>query len=201
MIAGSNSPMVHCYVGDLSKISDEEIYANHEEHINNLLLNGVDFILNETLGFYREIIIICKICSSKSIPFIISFYCDSELKLLSGEKLIDVVEEVKKYKPMAISFNCIKYSTLTKIINTFNLSDYPWGCYVNCGDEDMQEKFCEHGGKVDGTNVLDFKITPNELASFANEVRAKGLKPAFIGSCCCSNPEHTKKLKEIFDRE
>ena len=201
LIAGSNTTMVDCYVGDISKHSDEEIYVNHEEHINHLISNGVDFILNETLGFYREIIIICKICSSKNIPFIISFYCDSDLKLLSGENLIDAVEEVKKYNPMAISFNCIKYSSLSKIINTFNLADYPWGCYVNCGDEDMQEKFSEHDGEVEGTHVLDVKITPDQLASFADLVRKKGLRPAFIGSCCCSTPEHTKRLKEIIERE
>ena len=198
-IAGSNSSMVHCYNGSLKDISDEEIYANHFVHIENLMTSGVDFILNETLGNLREIQIICEICHNNKIPYVMSLYCDEKLKLLSGESVPEVVEIIKKYNPLAISFNCVKYSVMKKILEEIDLKKMIWGCYINCGDEEMQEKFVKLKGKIEEmSGILDFAVNPEELKKFSEEIiNGRKLRPSFIGSCCCSDKNHTKKLTEL----
>lgn len=198
LIAGSNTTMVDCYYGILKDIKDEVIYSNHQVHMENLLKAGCDFILNETFGHLREIEIVCDICQKKNIPQVISLYCDENLRMLSGEPLQEVIDIVKKYKPLAISFNCIKYSTMKKILREVKLREMVWGCYINCGDEKMQETYAQLDGEVDA-HVLDFAISPEELKTFVEDVCIQQkLKPGFIGSCCCSYPAHTAKIQELF---
>lgn len=201
LIAGSNTTMIRCYVGDLTGISDEEIYENHKQHMENLMNSGSDFILNETFGHLREIRIVCEVSQKLGIPFVISLYCEDNLTMRSGEPLQEVVDFVKKFNPLAIGFNCIKYSTMKKIIKEINLRDIVWGCYINCGDENMQETYAAMKGKV-GVEVLDFAVSPDDLKKFTEEIiLVKNLRPAFVGSCCCSNPDHTKKLAEIYKKD
>lgn len=199
LIAGSNATMVQCYTGNLKDITEEEIYENHEPHIKSLMKAGADFIMNETFGHLKEIKIVCEICKNNNIPFVISLYCDEKLELFSGESLQEGIEIIKKYSPMAIGFNCVKYSTMKKIVNEINLKELVWGFYMNCGDEKMQEIYKQKDGKVD-FNLLDVKVTAEELKEFSEDIiKKKKLRPAFIGSCCCSNSEHTRKLVEIFE--
>ena len=200
LIAGSNATMSRCYYSSIKNLKDEEIYENHLCHIKSLMNSGVDFVLNETFGHLNEIRIVCDICKTNKIPYVMSIYCDENLKLLTGESVIEAIEVVKKYDPLAISFNCVKYSTMNRILNEVNLKDLNWGCYINCGDESMQENYSKLNGElVDHVNVLDFAVSPEELTQFYDKiVKEKGLNPGFFGSCCCSNPDHTKKLTERF---
>ena len=201
LIAGSNTTMVDCYYGILKDIKDEEIYENHQAHMQNLMKEGCDFILNETFGHLREIKIVCEICQKLKIPSVMSIYCDENLKLLSGESLQEALDIIKQYGLLAVSFNCIKYSTMKKIISDIDLKNMIWGCYINCGDEKMQETYAKLDGEVE-VSVLDFAVSPDELKKFSEDiVNTYKLKPGFIGSCCCSNPEHTKKLLEIFQEK
>ena len=201
LIAGSNTTMVDCYYGVLEGIKDEEIYENHQSHIKNLMSAGVDFILNETFGHLREIEIVCDICQKNKIPYVLSIYCDENLKLLSGETLSETLELIKKFNPLAISFNCIKYSTLIRILKDLNLKEIVWGCYVNCGNENMQETYAKLDGEVEGS-LLDYAVSPEELKKLVEQIIfTEKLRPGFIGSCCCSNPDHTKKISEIFEEK
>lgn len=201
LIAGSNSSMVHCYAGNLKDIKDEEIIENHTKHIEYLMKAGVDFILNETFSQIKEIEITSQICTKQGIPYIISLYCDENLNLISGEKVLEALEVIKKYNPLAISFNCVKYSTMKKILKEIDLKDLLWGLYINCGDEKMQENYVAMGGKVE-MNMLDIVVSPENLVNFTNEIiQTQKLRPSFVGTCCCSNHEHTEKLKANFDKK
>ncbi|NLT49295.1 MAG: homocysteine S-methyltransferase family protein, partial [Ignavibacteria bacterium] len=81
IIAGCNPPAEDCYQQE-RKLSENELKNNHQEHITLLWEYGSDIILNETQSHLDEILIICKICSSMQIPFIISMLIDENLKLL-----------------------------------------------------------------------------------------------------------------------
>lgn len=197
LIAGSNTTMVDCYYGVLSDIKDSEIFENHRTHIRYLMEAGVDFILNETFSHLREVEIVCKMCFDEKIPYVMSLYCDENLKLLSGDHVSEAINAAKKYGALAVSFNCVKYSTMKRITKEIDLKSLLWGCYINCGDEKMQEIYAELDGNVD-VHLLDMAISPEELKGFTKEIiENMKLQPCFVGSCCCSNWEHTKKLKEL----
>ena len=180
IIAGSNAPAEDCYQKERT-ITKAELKNNHIEHIGYLWKHGCDIIWNETISHFDEIEIICEYCSSNNIPYTLNLFFNKELKLLSGEKLEEVIEFVKPYNPSAIGFNCINRNLLKKLFE-YHQVDYRWGFYLNCGSG----------------NFNDEEITCAESPSeYWNEVE-KYLKysPLYIGSCCGSNPSHTKFIKE-----
>ncbi len=183
IIAGSNAPAEDCYQIERT-LSIEELVDNHKKHIQYLWDAGVDIILNETFSHLDEIEIVSQICSRKNIPFIISLYFAPELKILSGEDIYVVIDFVKKFNPTAIALNCISIETFSKI-DISKLSNIKWGFYLNCGS-----------GEVTDHNIT-CGINPKDYSEFIK--RYLYADPLFIGSCCGSNPTHTKALKELVD--
>jgi homocysteine S-methyltransferase len=183
MIAGSNAPAEDCYQVERN-ISPKALERNHKKHIDELMKNACDFILNETLSHFDEIKIICDHCSSKNIPFIISLLVDPKLNLYSGENVLEVFQYILDRNPLCIGFNCITPKVFSKIISKVKL-DFNWGMYLNLGME----------------NYFNIKLvsaySPNDYAKFVNNYLDK--RPSFIGCCCGSNPAHIKKLREVLD--
>jgi len=179
LIAGSNAPAEDCYKADRT-INKKTLELNHCNHIDFLIDTGVDFILNETQSHLDEIKIICQYCAKNDIPFIVSLFFDKNLKLLSGESISTAIDMIREYDPISIGFNCIHPETFKIFMVQFDLK-INWGFYLNCGSGNLtdQEIIC-------GISPARYwKI----VSSYLNK------KPAFIGSCCGSSPEHIKILK------
>ncbi len=178
LIAGSNAPAEDCYQAERI-VELSELKKNHEEHISLLHSYGCDFILNETQSHLDEIEIICNYCSDNQVSFILSLFFTDEEKLLSGESLFDMVKFVSQFNPLAIGFNCIMPDLFLKVVHKIP-NDINWGFYLNCGTGDYKDKNISCG--VDEYEYLEIvkQILP--------------FKPAFVGSCCGSNPHHTLQL-------
>jgi len=183
LIAGSNAPAEDCYQ-EKRTVSKKELSYNHKKHLDLLMSNGCDFILNETQSHFDEIKIIARYCNQQKIPHVISFFFKDDLRLLSGENLFDVVKFVLEYEPLAIGFNCITFKSFKKILNKVS-SNYRWGFYLNCGGGNYTEE------------IIKCAVSPEQYIS---EVK-KGLnkKPSFIGACCGSSPAHIKVIKKFLD--
>ncbi len=183
LIAGSNAPAEDCYKEERT-LSVKELVYNHHKHINLLMTEGCDFILNETQSHLDEIKIISEYCNKKNIPFLISFFFKNDLKLLSGENLFDAVKFVYDYEPLAIGFNCIMPETFKKVLSGIK-DDYNWGFYLNCGSGNYTDE------------IIKCAVSPK---IYLNKVKSSLKKnPSFIGSCCGSSPAHTKGIKKLFD--
>lgn len=183
LIAGSNASAEDCYQAERT-ISKYDLEYNHKKHIELLLEYGCDIIWNETQSHWDEIDIICKFCSQNNLPFVINLYFTDELKLLSGEPLYEAVQFIKDYSPQAIGFNCIKPKTFESYYKTFSLN-HNWGFYFNCGAGDI------------GSAIIECGIDPKSYVTPIEPLLK--MKPLYVGSCCGSNPEHTKAIKELFD--
>lgn len=183
LIAGSNAPAEDCYQREV-KLSNGDYYWNHELHIKKLFLNKCDFIINETQSHYNEIEMISKICVKERIPFIMSIYFDEEFKILSGEPVLQVIQNILKYNPLAIGFNCIRPETFIAFIKG-QKPDFNWGVYMNCG-----------GGSITDDIIVP-GISPDEYKEVVKEVLK--YNPSFIGGCCGTTPDHIKKIKETID--
>jgi homocysteine S-methyltransferase len=182
-LAGSNPPAEDSYQYERT-LKKEEVEYNHKKHIELLYEYGADFILNETQSHHDEISIICKYCSENNIPFCVSLFFTKDFKLLSGEPLAEVIEEIKTYKPAAILVNCITKKTFSGFLEKIEI-DFPWGFYINCGSGHFADSNIECG------------IDPTEYS----EIVKKTLKlhPKIIGACCGSNPEHIKSISGILN--
>ncbi|PID63340.1 MAG: hypothetical protein CR986_00125 [Ignavibacteriae bacterium] len=182
LLAGSNPPAEDCYQKGRT-ISKNELLDNHHKHISLLYENGCDFILSETQSHLDEIEIILNFCKEKNIPHAISLYLLKGLNLLSGESITEVLDFIKSYSPLFISFNCISKNIFYDIINKVKL-DFNWGFYLNCGSENFNNNFvCE--------------LSPKEYSEIVNY--SLTLKPKIIGACCGSNPLHIKSIRKMLD--
>ena len=119
-IAGSNAPAEDCYQKNRT-LSIKKLEYNHHQHIDLLMDNGVDFILNETHSHFDEIKIICEYCSKNDLPFVLSLFSINGNSLLDGFKLIDAINFIISFKPLAISFNCINSDVFFTILNDVDL--------------------------------------------------------------------------------
>ncbi len=183
LIAGSNPPAEDCYQAE-SKFTKEEYFRNHEAHIKKLFLNHCHFILNETQSHYDEIETVSSLCMKEKIPFVISIFFDGNFRLLSGETVDAAIQNILKYEPLAIGFNCIRPEIFLEFISTQKL-DFNWGVYMNCGSGEYKDDMITTG------------ISPDEYKEIVKQILR--YNPSFVGGCCGTTPDHIKKIKEIFD--
>lgn len=183
LIAGSNAPAEDCYQVERT-ISKKELESNHKQHIDELMKNGCDFVLNETQSHFDEIKIICDYCYKNNIPYILSLLVTNKMELLSGEDVSEVIQFIQSKYPICIGFNCMSLSVFDKISKQINLN-FNWGLYLNLGIENYKSE-----------NMVT-SITPFNYASFLSDYLI--YKPSFIGGCCGSNPNHIKKIKVMLD--
>jgi homocysteine S-methyltransferase len=183
IIAGSNAPAEDCYQAERS-ITNNKLDYNHKLQIEQLWESGCDIIWNETQSHWDEIKIICTFCSENSYPYIINLYFTDELNLLSGEPLYEVVNFISDFSPTGIGFNCIKPQLLKKYFEN-NTPPKNWGFYFNCGDGYVYDEIINCG--------IDAQSYSNMIRPFLK------MNPMYAGSCCGSNPNHTKAIKELFD--
>ncbi|MFO7525565.1 MAG: homocysteine S-methyltransferase family protein [Ignavibacteriaceae bacterium] len=183
LIAGSNAPAEDCYQSHRT-LSKKEIGQNHRLHINQLMDNRCDFILNETQSHFDEIKIITEYCYRQNIPFIISLLFDEELKMLDGTRLSEVVRFILNKNPLAVGFNCITENILMKALLSIK-PDFNWGFYLNCGKGYITENIYS-----DGLSVKEYSIVVKSALKYS---------PSFIGSCCGSSPVFTKQIKRVID--
>lgn len=183
LIAGSNAPAEDCYQKERT-ISYNILKNNHINHIDLLINNGVDFILNETQSHLDEIMIICEYCTSKEIPYVLSIYFENPDTILSGENVNDVVNIVMEHNPLAIGFNCLA-PDIFDIYMKYSEIRFPWGFYLNCikGEYSDENINCIIGAD-------DYIQVVKKYSKLA---------PSFIGSCCGSSTDHIKKIKEYYN--
>ena len=182
-IAGSNAPAEDCYQKERT-ISNNKLELNHKYHIDLLIDSGVNFILNETQSHFDEIKIICNHCTKNHIPYVISLFVDNSRNLLSGESLEYVVNFILDYEPLAIGLNCVP---IDLFINTREQvsNKYFWGYYLNCGSGNPTDENITCG------------VNPDEYLETVKD--SMKYNPSFVGSCCGSNPNHIRKIKEYLD--
>ena len=182
-IAGSNAPAEDCYQKERN-ISNQKLELNHKYHIDLLIDNGVHFILNETQSHLDEIKIIVDHCCKNNIPYVISLYLTESIALLSGESLDYTLSIILEYEPLAIGLNCIT-SDLFKNVREQVSNKYFWGFYLNCGS----------GKPTDET--IKCGVNPEEYIKIVQE--SMKYYPSYVGSCCGSNPNHIRRIREYLD--
>jgi homocysteine S-methyltransferase len=183
LIAGSNAPAEDCYQTERT-LNKKKLQMSHSKHIDLLIDNGVDFVLNETQSHFDELTIICDHCDRKRIPSVVSLYVLDTLKILSGESLESVIAFLNNHNVLAVGLNCISIITFLEIIGSIQLPER-WGFYLNCGSGNPSDK------------IIGCGIQPDEYVDIIR--KSKFYKPVFVGSCCGSSPAHTKKIREYLD--
>ncbi len=177
IIAGSNAPAEDCYQKEYT-LTPSQLEYNHKTHIELLWNSGSHIIWNETQSHWNEIELISSFCSANNFPFTLNLYFTDELLLLSGEPILQAVQMVQSYSPIAIGFNCISPTIFYKLLSEIEMPK-DFGFYLNCyGTQNCPVSIEEY------MRFVKYSLSYN---------------PLYIGSCCGSNPLYTKAIKELFD--
>jgi len=185
-VAGSISTLEDCYRPDLVP-PDEELHAEHSERVHHLLEADVDFFLIETINSIREAAIIAKLAVISGTPVIVSFVCNKEGKLLSGESLAEAAHAILPLGVSAIGVNCGPTPHLAKPLaelQTVCGSDFPLIAYGNIGYADDE---------------IGWVNTDSEDPK-AYCTHAVGWPVKIVGGCCGTTPEHIRQLKLLSPR-
>jgi S-methylmethionine-dependent homocysteine/selenocysteine methylase len=180
-VAGSISTLEDCYRPDLVP-PDDELRTEHSERIHHLTECGVDLILIETINTIREAAIMAKLATITGTPVVVSFVCNREGKILSGETLTDAAGQLLPLGICAIGVNCGPTPNLAKPLAELQTAcekDFPLIAYGNIGYADEEVGWVN----TDSEN-------PNAYCEHAVHWPAK-----IVGGCCGTTPEHIAQLK------
>jgi homocysteine S-methyltransferase len=182
-IAGSISTLEDCYEPG-SVPTNDELLTEHAERVNHLLESGVDFFLVETINSIREASVVATLAARTGLPVVVSFVCNRNGRLLSGETLDAAADVLLPLGISAIGVNCGPTPDLAKPLAELESAcgeDFPLIAYGNIGYAD------EHVGWVN---------TDSESPEIYHQ-HAIHWKARIIGGCCGTTPEHIRRLSEV----
>lgn len=182
-VAGSISTLEDCYRPDLVP-PDDELRAEHTERIQHLTECGVDFILVETINTIREAFIMAKLASNTGMPVVVSFVCNREGKILSGETLTEAADQLLPLGISAIGVNCGPTPNLAKPLAELQSAcgkDFPLIAYGNIGYADEEVGWVN----TDSEN-------PKAYCEHASHWPVK-----IVGGCCGTTPQHIAQLRSV----
>ncbi len=179
-IAGSISTLEDCYRPDLVP-TDAELLDEHSDRILHLIECGADLILIETINSIREAVIMAKLAVITGAPVVVSFVCNREGRILSGETLTEAAHQLLPLGIHALGVNCGPTPDLAKPLAELRQAcgaDFPLIAYGNIGyaddevgwvntDSEDPKNYCQHAAH------WDVKI---------------------VGGCCGTTPEHIRQL-------
>ncbi len=185
-VAGSISTLEDCYRPDLVP-SDDELRAEHSERVHHLIECSVDLILIETINTIREAVIIAKLATITGAPVVVSFVCNKDGKLLSGEMITDAARELLPLGISAIGVNCGPTPNIVKPLEELQIAcgnGFPLVAYGNIGYAD------DEVGWVN-TDSEDPKAYCDHAVNWPVKI---------VGGCCGTTPAHIERLKSALSR-
>jgi S-methylmethionine-dependent homocysteine/selenocysteine methylase len=184
-IAGSIAPLEDCYLPNLVPPADE-CRAEHSERIHHLVEANVDLILIETMNCIREAVIAAKLAVITGTPVIVSFVCDKEGDILSGESLTAAADILLPLGVAALGVNCGPAHTLAKPLAELRAAvgpKFPLVGYGNIGYADDEQGWVN-------TDAVD----PDSYAGYASHWPVQ-----ILGGCCGTTPQHIYTLGSRYE--
>ncbi len=191
-VAGSVSPLNHCFRPDLSPPYDEAL-KEHAETTQLLAHAGVDFILLETMNNVREAAAALEAAKKTALPVWISFTLGPGGKtLLSGEPIADGVRAAERIGGDALLLNCAPPEDITAGLEELRkVAALPFGAYAHIGRYDPPSWKFDFHPQFTETQTCP----PEKYALYAKRWRELGA--TIIGGCCGTTPAHIKAVKEF----
>ena len=190
LIAGSLPPQNFTYMSDLGR--DLNFIKNGFKSQAKYLNRYVDFFYLDVMSSYQECLIAINAIKSFKKKILIGIHLRKGNKLPSGEKFIDVVKKLEKYKPLGFVASCVSTEDLKIVIKDIKKIKVPFGFKINAF------KHIPIGWKPDATNPnlqlgARKDLTPKKFLNMCLKFNKMGAK--IIGGCCEIKPAHIKKLK------
>lgn len=191
-IAGSISPLNHCFRPDLSPPFDVAL-REHGESAQALANAGVDFILLETMNNVSEATAALQAAKKTDLPLWVSFTLGPGGRtILSGESITDAARALDSIGCDALLLNCAPPDDISAGLEELRKAcALPFGAYSHIGRYDPPSwKFDFHPQFTDSETC-----PPEKYLLYAKRWRELGA--TIIGGCCGTTPAHIKAVKEL----
>jgi S-methylmethionine-dependent homocysteine/selenocysteine methylase len=195
-IAGSVSPLNHCYRPDLVR-PDDELHSAHGETTAQLAKGGVDLILLETMNTIREARIACEAARETGLPVWVSFVVGADARLLSGETLAEAVRAVERLGPDVVLVNCGPPEDITTALAELRRHrKESVGAYAHIGKYNPPSW---KAGFYPGFSHTE-AWPPARYAATVEQWLEEGAQ--VVGGCCGTTPDHIRALRSLLtDRQ
>lgn len=179
LVAGSVAPLFDCYRPDLVPEDASRLVAEHARLVEDLAMEGVDFLLLETFGTRREALAAAQAARESSVPFVVSFVTDGGGRLLSGESLEEASEGLREAGALAVCLNCVSSRRIGSDLARLEAvcGELPFGAYAN---------------------ILSEEDSPERYARAAEEWLTLGAR--IVGGCCGTGPRHIEAIRGLVPR-
>jgi S-methylmethionine-dependent homocysteine/selenocysteine methylase len=179
LVLGSAAPLEDCYHPE--RVPAEDALAHeHAAHARHLVRAGADAILVETINTLREGVAAARAARDADAELLVSFVCDREARLLSGEPLAEALDAVAPFAPAAVGVNCLPTDAVDACLPVLQRAGAPFLVYANRGARESD-------------------TAPAAFAGAA--LRWVSAGAACVGGCCGTTPAHLRALVELLRRE
>ena len=194
LIAGSLPPQNFTYFADLG--NDIKFIKNGFYQQAKCLNPYVDFFYLDVMCSLKECEIAIKSIASFKKKFLVGIHIRENGKLPSGEKFINVVKKLEKYKPLGIITSCVSVEDVQTVVKDINKIKIPFGFKINAFQH------IPAGWKPDSNNPKvqlgkRTDLTPQNFLKICRKFTNAGAK--IIGGCCEVSPAHINKLKDLIN--
>jgi len=192
LIAGSLPPQNFTYFSDLG--SDIKFIKDGFYEQAKCLNPFVDFFYLDVMCSLKECEIGINSITSFKKNFLIGIHVRENGKLPSGEKFMNVMKKLEKYKPLGVITSCVSIEHLENIIKDIKKIKLPFGFKINAFQH------IPAGWKPDANNPKvqlgkRNDLTPQKFFNVCRKFNKAGAK--IIGGCCEVSPAHIRKLKKL----
>jgi methionine synthase I (cobalamin-dependent) len=181
-VAGSMTTLDWCFRPDRAP-SVEEMRDEYRETVEAFKDAGADLMLFETFNSSKEARKALEAARDAGIPAWVGFVCDWKGRLLNGESMPEVSQELRGVEPDVLLFNCAPVPDITLALRELS-KEYrnPMGGYAHVGRFDPPDW------------MFTGEYPPEKYLVACREWIGMGAQ--VLGGCCGTTPMHIEALSK-----
>ena len=198
LIAGSLPPQYLTYEADTR--SDDEIADNFYSQAK-LLNPYIDFFYLDVLSSVKEFKIVINCIKEFNKPYLIGAHISEGTSLPSGEKISEILTNIKHEKLLGIILSCISPENYELNLNEIKNLGIPFGFKLNAFIKtNPKPNYTGAYRKSKTGNPNEFlgqrkDLTPDKMAEIAKKFKDAGA--TILGGCCETRPSHIKAMSNL----
>ncbi|MDG2371817.1 MAG: homocysteine S-methyltransferase family protein [Flavobacteriaceae bacterium] len=198
LIAGGLPPQNLVYEADTRP--DKKIQDDFFDQAK-LLNPYIDFFYLDVLSSVNEFRLAIEAIKSFNKPYLVGAHISEGVRLPSGEKISDIVNEIVHVNLIGIILSCISPENYALNLNEIKNLGIPFGFKLN-GFKLTNPKsgYADNYSKSKTRNPNEFlgkrnDLTPERFAEFAKKFHDAGA--TILGGCCETSPKHIEEIAKL----
>ena len=198
LIAGGLPPQNLTY--EVDDREEEEIKENFYSQAK-LLNPYIDFFYFDVLSSVREFKIAIKSIEEFNKPYLIGAHISEGTNLPSGEKITDIIKNIKHKDLMGLILSCVSPENFELNLTEIKKLGIPFGFKLNAflrTNRKPNHSGTYHKSKTGNPNEflgVRKDLTPEKMYAFARKFKDAGA--TIIGGCCETRPSHIEAFSKL----